>query len=376
MNMALLREVNTDHQPTQARGSGCASLLGLALLAPAVALFYAWLSYGLSWWSCALASGLFLLGLGLLVASTRRGLGLRLLAAGALLVLGPWLLRALVVRGSESTRLTTLPADSGPRLVSRLYPETDGTLLAAGLLGALGGLRDPEASRLGQILRDAYDRTAPTAALSPTPAVGTYLGLQSPSAFDMIVIRPPEQRVAPDAAVVFLHGYAGNLYVYCWELAQAAARANLLTLCPSTGPTGAWWAPDGEQILQATLDYAERTGLNRVYLAGLSNGAAGASVLALKHHPRLAGLLLISGMRAESPPALPVLVIQGSADPMMPAPQARAYAARSSSVSYHEIAGGHFILLSEHAKVRPLIAQFLAQLEQRATALPTPGKAD
>jgi pimeloyl-ACP methyl ester carboxylesterase len=204
----------------------------------------------------------------------------------------------------------------------------------------------------------------------PTPAVATYLGLQSSSSFDTIVLRPPVQRVAPDGAVVFLHGYAGNFYVYCWELAQAAGAANLLTMCPSVGPDGQWWTAKGEATLLATLDYAHEIGMNRVYLAGLSNGAAGASVLSLKHEQRLAGLVLISGMRAEAPPSLPVLVVQGSSDQMMPAAFARAYAAKSARVSYRELTGGHLLFLSEHARVRPLIAGFLQDLEKRATALP------
>jgi pimeloyl-ACP methyl ester carboxylesterase len=342
----------------------------LGLAAPAGGLSYAWLGSGLSWWSAVLAIGLVLLVLGLFVVHAQRSLGYRLLAAGGLLVLGPWLGRAVLVRGSEQARLTTLPADTGARLLSRLYPEPDGAIAMAGLLTALGRVKDDEAAQLPQILRAAYERTEPNAATQPTPAIATYLGLQSPSSFDTIVIRPPEQRVAADGAVVFLHGYAGNFYVYCWELAQAAAAANLLTLCPSTGPSGAWWEPSGEQTMLATLDYAHAIGMNRFYLAGLSNGAAGASVLALKHQKRLAGLLLVSGMRAEQPPELPVLVVQGAADKMMPASYARAYAARGAHVKYHELAGGHFLLLSEFERVRPAIAAFLSELEKKATALP------
>jgi hypothetical protein len=362
--------MSADPQALQTPKRGCASALGLALAAPAAALSYAWLASGLSWWSALLAIGLVLLVLGLFVVHAQRGLGQRLLAAGGLLVLGPWLGRVVLVRGSEQTRLTTLPADSGARLLSRLYPEADGALAAAGWLSGMGRLSDPEASRFPQILAAAYARTEPNAASQPTPAIATYLGLQGPSSFDTMVIRPPEQRVAADGAVVFLHGYAGNFYVYCWELAQAAAAANLLTLCPSTGPSGAWWEPNGEQTLLATLDYAHAIGMNRVYLAGLSNGAAGASVLALKYQKRLAGLVLVSGMRADAPPALPVLVVQGAADKMMNATYARAYAARGAHVKYHEVAGGHFVFLSDFERVRPAIAAFLSELEKKATALP------
>jgi pimeloyl-ACP methyl ester carboxylesterase len=104
-------------------------------------------------------------------------------------------------------------------------------------------------------------------------------------------------------------------------------------------------------------------GIRRVYLAGLSNGAAGAGVLALSHASELAGLVLISGSGAPSPPDLPVLVVQGRDDRMMGASYARAYAAQSSRVRYHELAGGHLIFLSQPELVRPLIAGFLGELE-------------
>jgi pimeloyl-ACP methyl ester carboxylesterase len=349
---------------------GCASAFALLLLPATAVLAYAAVSYGLSWWSAALALGLALLVVGLFVVHAQAELAWRLLAAGALLILGPWLVRALLARGSEQTRLTSLPSDSGASLLGRLYPESDGALAAAGLLGAVGGLKDPQSAEFANILRQAYARTDPPATMFPTPAIATYLGLQSSSSFDAIVIRPPAQRVAADAAVVFLHGYAGNFYVYCWEMAQAAAAANLLTLCPSLGPDGKWWLAHGSATLKVTLEYAHSIGMNRIYLAGLSNGAAGASVLAREHQPRLAGLVLISGTRASEPPALPTLVIQGSSDQMMPAALSRAYAARSERANYRELAGGHFIFLSEHDRVRPLIAQFLSGLEKRATALP------
>lgn len=323
---------------------------------------------GLSLWSGALAVGVLLLALGAFTRATGRALSPRLLGAGTLFVLLPFFVRLLIVRGSEQTNLTTLPADSGPSWLSRIYPEPDGARLMAGVLGGARTLRDPEAARFGEILAAAYERTDPSASLQPTPAIGTYLGQQSPSGFETIVIRPPERRVAADGAVVFLHGYAGSFYVYCWEMAQAASAANLLTLCPATGPSGTWWDDSGAEIVRQTLEYANTIGMNRVYLAGLSNGAAGASVLVSKFQRRFAGLLLISGGRAPVPPSLPVLVVQGAKDAMMPASHARAYAARGHDVTYHEVPGGHFVFLSDVERVRPAIAAFLSELERAAIA--------
>jgi len=304
---------------------------------------------------------------GCLLVARRHAAAMRVVAAGLLLVLGPWLWRALMMREAAGVRLTTLPGDRGARLVSTVYPESDGSLAAAQLVQALGGLRDEEAGLFREILAEAYARTAPSTTSLATPAIPTYLGLETPADFDTIVIEPGSTRTTtkkPDAAVIFLHGFAGNFYVYCWELAQAAGEANLITLCPSVDASGAWWTPRGDQTLRATLDYAHGLGARRVYLAGLSNGAAGASVFALEHQTDLAGLILISGTRAETPPSLPVLVVQGKTDQMMPAPYARAYAAKGPHVQYHEVPGGHLVFLSRYRLIRPVIAGFLRALER------------
>ena len=78
---------------------------------------------------------------------------------------------------------------------------------------------------------------------------------------------------------------------------------------------------------------------------------------------QLRGLVLISGMRAGKVPDLPVLVVQGKSDRMMPASYAREYAGLSSRVRYHEVGGGHLVLLSRYQQVRPIIAEFLSGLE-------------
>lgn len=354
-----------------ARPVGGLWLLFAVLLAPlAAVVLWGFLSAGLSWWSGALGAGLALLSLGAFARAFRLRGAARLLGAGAAVVLLPWLVRSVTVTGSERARLALLPAGNGPRWVDKLYPERDGTLLAAQLLGRFRPLPDVESERLPEILQRAFDRTDPSVDAVPTPAIATYLGLQSPSGFDTLVLAPPALRVAPDAAVVFLHGYAGSFYVYCWEVAQAAAAANLLTYCPAMDPSGAWWSADGERIFGAVLAHAREAGMNRIYLVGLSNGAAGASELALSHQRELSGLVLISGTRAAHPPAIPTLVIQGDRDRMMPAEAARAYAARAPGATYRELRGGHFVLLSRHEQVRPLLADFLLKLEQAAPGSP------
>lgn len=341
------------------------------VLVPAVALAALLRWYGFSWWSVVLATSALLWSIGFYARFWTEKTRRRFYIGGAALFFAPLLARLVVVRGLEQAALIELPRGHGARLLTRLYPESDGALAAAWFLSSTHGLRDPEVDSFADILEQAYARTTPSVEGLPTPAITTYLGLQSPNAFDTIVIAPPPHGIAPKAAAVFLHGYAGNFYVYCWEFARAAAAANLVTLCPSMDSGGAWWTARGRRTLEATLDYAEGRGFQRIYLAGLSNGAAGASVLALALQQKLSGIVLISGVRAEHAASLPTLVVQGATDQMMPARFSRAYAQRNPNVRYREVAGGHLVFLSRHEMVRPIIAEFLTELESKpATVAP------
>lgn len=332
----------------------CAVIL-LAMAALAVALS---MMLSLTWWTQLSAFGLLMATTALV---TRRR-GPWLLGAGLLLLIGSPAVRLSLTRNSTEQRLITLPDGLTTRFVDALFPERDGCLLAARLLRITGGLQDPEAPRFEAILRESYGRIA-NDSLLPTPAIATYLGMQSPHGFDAVIIAP---RTPPKGALIFLHGYAGNFFVYCWEIAQAAAAADLLTICPSVSERGAWWNADGERTFTATLRYVRSRGLDHVYLAGLSNGAVGAATIASRHARELKGLVLISGtQRTVRASKLPALVVQGASDQMMPASSARAYAKGPSNTRYRELPGGHFIFLSAHMRVRALITDFLRELERR-----------
>jgi pimeloyl-ACP methyl ester carboxylesterase len=337
-----------------------ALLAALGLLPCLFVVTFAVLAFRL-YWTAHVSLGLAALVAGLLGWTFRLRWARAVLVAAVSLLGLPLLLRAILAGGTDDTRLTLLPGDRGTRLVNTLVPERDGCLFAAGMLGAAGGLKDEEAGDFHAILERAYARVDTPSLRLPTPAIATYLGMQTPTDFDAIVISPPSGAKSPSVtgAVVFLHGFAGNFHVYCWEFAQAARSVGLLTVCPSLDADGAWWTSRGDDTLKQTLRYLRDQGIERVYLAGLSNGAAGASVLALRHEHELSGLILVSGIRAERPPSLlPVLVVQGSRDRMMPAAHARAYAKRSGRAQYHEVPGGHFVFLSKHELVRPVIASF------------------
>ncbi|MFP2926136.1 alpha/beta fold hydrolase [Pyxidicoccus sp. 3LG] len=288
---------------------------------------------------------------------TRVGLGLVLLVAAARL--------ALVGGGAVAT--VRIPEGRG-RLVNRLVAERDGTLLAAHALMLTSGLPRSDSHDFVAALEGAFDRLDAAAGPIATPAVATYLGLQSPESFDTVVIPPPGE-AAPEVAVVFLHGYAGNFAVYCWQMARAAQAISALTVCPSVGPAGDWWSRQGAHTLEATLGWLADRGIRRVYLGGLSNGGAGASILVNRvSHPRIAlrGLVLVSGASSEAPaPRVPALVVQGRHDSMMPTRSMRDYAGRAGRLAtYVEVDSGHFAFLDRHAEVERAISTWLRQREQ------------
>jgi pimeloyl-ACP methyl ester carboxylesterase len=142
-------------------------------------------------------------------------------------------------------------------------------------------------------------------------------------------------------------------------MAEAARTIDAVTVCPSTGFAGRWWALDGERTLRATLAYLEARGIRRVYLVGLSNGGIGATLLATRFAGSLSGLILVSGVSSEgSTGGLPALVVQGDGDTMVSTPAARAFAARTGA-TYVGFGGGHFVMMVRRAEVRDAISQWL-----------------
>jgi pimeloyl-ACP methyl ester carboxylesterase len=200
--------------------------------------------------------------------------------------------------------------------------------------------------------------------LTPSPALDTLAGRQGPEAFDALIVEP---RTRPaQAAVVFLHGFAGSFTLECWMVAEAARDIDAVTVCPSTGFAGHWWTREGERTLRETLTYLEGRGIRRVYLAGLSNGGIGASLLAPRFSRELAGLILISGASPDaSAGGLPALVVQGEGDTMVSVRGPRAFATRNGA-TYAGFDGGHFVMMVRRAEVRDAIAKWLRKSSGRA----------
>jgi predicted esterase len=309
-----------------------------------------------------LVSGL-VLSIGLIAAPWRQQLGRGITPISLGLILLTASLR-LVTPSSSTMMVTALPAAS-PRWLNHLIAEQD-LVLFGERLAALSGrvLSVAEDADLVPALYRAYQAMETTDHVSFSPIVSTALHQQQPDAFDVVIVEPSSG--VPHAAVLFLHGFAGNFTIQCWLVAQAAREIQAVTVCPSVGWRGMWWTPDGEQIVRTTIAYLRQRGIERIYLAGSSNGGIGVTHLAPRLSGDLVGLIFISGVDADVPlPALPSVIVQGTTDARMPALLARQAAqAAGAGTTYHEVPGDHFILAKQADMVRMALGNWLQDHEQ------------
>jgi pimeloyl-ACP methyl ester carboxylesterase len=322
-------------------------VVGLVVLLPASVLGLVALLSPATWSGAAYAVGLLVTFVGLVTAPSRidrrRGIvrgGLGILVLTALVRFGT------AARGETAAMHAGADASRGRAALGRLLDEEDVAVTGARVLVATGGLTDPDVRELVPRMKDAYRHMRAEEGDLPSPVVATYLGLQAPGASDTLVFERSSAAAPPPAgALVFLHGFAGSFTLPCWQIARAAARVDLVTFCPSVGYRGDWWTAEGEATLRRTVAEIRARGIDRIWLAGLSNGAAGASRLAPRMPRTFEGLILISGAAPDaSPTSLPALVLQGRDDAMMPSSIARAYASRSHA-RYVELDAGHFAML-------------------------------
>jgi hypothetical protein len=335
----------------------CVAGVILALAVLAIVALGLYVGYSRAGWLMLLGVALVVAGM---ITAPRRMSGAHgwTLARIGLALLALTVSGRLLFASYGPTKMTTLPHGGESRWLGRIFDEQDLSLAGAvGLVYKWSFLPPIERAELVPAMHEAYVAMRTSEGMTPSPVLDTFLGRQHPDAFDALVVEPHVR--GPRTALIFLHGYAGSFTLECWMIAEAARAIDALTVCPATGFDGGWWMPDGERTLQATLAYVQARGVARVYLAGLSNGGIGASRLAARFEPSLAGLILISGA---SPDAvigrLPALVVHGESDTNVSAAGAHAFAARNGA-TYVGLSGGHFVMMVRRAEVRDTIAAWL-----------------
>ena len=160
--------------------------------------------------------------------------------------------------------------------------------------------------------------------------------------------------------VVCLHGagFTGDVYLERW---RARLGDDYLLACP-TYPSGAWFTRRAEELVLATIQYANRryhVDPDRIFLTGMSNGGIGAWLIGMHHAPLFAGLApMASGLDDVLMPFLanlrntPIYMIHGVKDQVMPAELSRSISRELGALGYphvyrehqyeHPTAGGHY----------------------------------
>lgn len=302
-----------------------------------------------------------LLALGLLMAPWRaRGSSLLLLAGGAI-VFVTIMARVLFPPSGTNMNLMTLPGPSGPRLLNRLLDEQDVVLVGTKVAPYLRLITRSENRSLDRKFSEAVQEMNRQGVTPLSPVLTTYLFQQHPGAFDVVIAEPPAG-TTPERGIIFLHGFGGNFTLQCWLMTPVGAEIEAITICPSTDPIGAWWSTKGQSILRETIAYLHQRGIEQIYLAGLSNGAIGASRLAEKFKDDICGLILISGADPDAAivDGLPVLLLHGKDDERIPASRMERYASVAGpNAAYYPFEGDHFLLLKQADQVQQVMIDWL-----------------
>ena len=349
-------------------------ILGIFLAVPALILILLAFALPITASGIGYLSGSLLFAAGLILAPRVRRYALVMLIGIIVIALVAGQRLILAARDTAGPiNMITLPQGKEARWVNALIDEQDSLIFGETLFHFIGGDSAQEHENIVPGLFTEYSKMRVAQGLVPSPIISTYLNLQNPKHFDVIIIEP-EGDHPPEFAFVFLHGFMGNVTAQCWEIAQAVKFFAGVTVCPSTGWQGAWWEPNGQAILQATFEYVRDRGVQRFYLAGFSNGGSGISRLApqLIDESGLRGLIFIDGIHNGAgirETGLPVLIIQGAQDERMRAAQARLVAEEiGDSATYVELNGDHFLIMKQPKLVQAAIAEWLEKFEQRQYA--------
>jgi pimeloyl-ACP methyl ester carboxylesterase len=352
-------------------------LFGIVLALPLLAIIFMAFQLPITSSGIGYLFGCVLLFFGLILVPLARRNSVSLMIGGTIIVALVVVIRLILAWQAQTAniKMITLPQGKGARWTSYIIDEQDSLIFGEALFHRIGGDSSAEHQGITSALFADYSEMRSSQQLVASPFASTYLNLQNPAHFDAVVIEP-EIDPLPKFAVVFLHGYMGNVTAQCWEIAQAIKIFGAVTICPSTDWTGAWWQPRGQAILQETLKYMRDRGIRKFYLGGFSNGGLSINRLApqLKNEEGLAGLIFIDGIQeGESirDTSLPVLIIQGTQDERVPVEGVRQVVkVIGDSTTYVELEADHFLIMKHPAQVQYAIAKWLEKFEPALQLVP------
>ena len=126
--------------------------------------------------------------------------------------------------------------------------------------------------------------------------------------------------------IVVLHGMGGNGNTTVMRWLERLGN-EFIIVCPSY-PMGAWWTLRAEKLVLNLIRHTRQSypvDPNRIFLAGLSNGALGAYMIGMFYPDRFAGIVPIAGAISDrylhflvNMKNTPLYSIQGRFDPIFP----------------------------------------------------------
>lgn len=251
-----------------------------------------------------------------------------------------------------------------------LVPEVD--QVCAGL--GLAGLIDPiitvrDSLRYRAIVETQYRALEED---SGWAAVGPALPAMFSAAGDLhrFEVWPRPVGTPPRQALIFLHGSGGNFLPYAHLLQQVADQTQTLVILPSYGAGN--WHNGGDAVVDAMWALARSRGLDRVFVAGLSNGGRGVTRAVRDHPGRFAGAAFVSAVVEGDVVAATgdlagtaVLFVHGADDDRIPVdvvgPVVDAYAGKGAAVTrVVEPGEDHFFWFHRPARIAAALAAFLA----------------
>jgi pimeloyl-ACP methyl ester carboxylesterase len=273
-------------------------------------------------------------------------------------------LAAALLTAAPPIQLLRLPDGKDLTAQASKADEAELAQLGAAAAGQTGRLSPSVVKPLQADLAAGYRELKAERGTFPTPVMATLTGAQRPDGFDLLVVPPSGKET--ESAVLFLHGWGGSFTLQCWLTARALSGQGWLTVCPATDTDAVWSDAAGERIVLQSLAFLHARGKRRIVLAGLSNGGSGAARLSRKLERDFAGLICLSGAAGDGPAKLPVLVVNGDADPMFAVAHARRFAQGHAERTLAVLDGGHFVALRRRDQVAALIARWASALPKRA----------
>lgn len=223
----------------------------------------------------------------------------------------------------------TAPTNSGPGIQRHnpnpprfhplnLIPEVDQVAVGLALSRHMGVLPVQLQERLDQSVLKLYESSQIQHLGSSTVYTWSDIWGGDDGRGDCLYYVPEGAEDAP--VLLFLHGALGNFHSHLVILLELCRKRGYVLLAPTFG-AGQWNRPQALDAIEDSLEFAGRelpVDPQRVVLVSLSNGTEGALLAAREWPHKFRGLCSISGRLSGARPNVPLLLLHGEKDRLVP----------------------------------------------------------